>query len=117
MISRNCLQTNRVGGISYAASDLVITKPGGLTTSECLAMGLPMIVISPIPGQEKRNANFLLENGAALKACDSGALNYRVSMLLNEPAHLEKLRIKAKQLGKPDAALIVLDIALNKQNS
>jgi processive 1,2-diacylglycerol beta-glucosyltransferase len=99
------------------ASDLVITKPGGITISECLVIGLPMIVISPIPGQEERNADFLLENGAALKACDSGPLNYRVSMLLNEPAHLEKLRIKAKQLGKPDAARIVLDIALNKQNS
>lgn len=49
-------------------SDLVITKPGGLTTSECLTMGLPMIVTSRIPGQEERNADFLLEHGAALKA-------------------------------------------------
>ena len=48
-----------------AAADLAITKPGGLTTSECLAMGLPMIVTSPIPGQEERNADFLLENGDA----------------------------------------------------
>jgi UDP-N-acetylglucosamine:LPS N-acetylglucosamine transferase len=87
------------------------------TTSECLAMGLPMIVISPIPGQEERNADFLLGNGAALKACDSGALNYRVSMLLNEPAHPEKLRIKARQLGKPEAARMVLDIVLHNKNS
>jgi len=66
------------------ASDVAITKPGGLTTSECLAVGLPMIVVSPIPGQEERNADFLLENGAALKACDAGALSYRVSLLLQE---------------------------------
>jgi processive 1,2-diacylglycerol beta-glucosyltransferase len=91
------------------ASDLTITKPEGLTTSECLAMGLPMIVILPIPGQEERNTDFLLENGAALKACNGGALNYRVSMLLNEPARLEELRIKAKQLGKPDAVRTILD--------
>jgi processive 1,2-diacylglycerol beta-glucosyltransferase len=95
-----------------AASDFAITKPGGLTTSECLAMGLPMIVISPIPGQEERNADFLLENGAALKACDGGALSYRVSMLLSDPAHLDKLRIMAKQLGKPEAVRTVLDIVL-----
>jgi processive 1,2-diacylglycerol beta-glucosyltransferase len=100
-----------------AASDLVITKPGGLTTSECLAMGLPLIVVSPIPGQEEHNADFLLENGAALKACDGGALSYRVSMLLNEPERLEKLRIKAKQLGKPEAARMVLDIVLHNKNS
>lgn len=92
-----------------AASDLVITKPGGLTTSECLAMGLPMIVVSPIPGQEERNADFLLENGAALKACDGGALNYRVSMLLSEPARLEELRNNSKRLGKTDAARTIVN--------
>lgn len=92
-----------------AASDLAITKPGGLTTSECLAMGLPLIVVSPIPGQEERNADFLLENGAALKACDSGALSYRVSMLLNEPARLDELKKNTKRLGKPDAARTILD--------
>jgi processive 1,2-diacylglycerol beta-glucosyltransferase len=93
-----------------AASDLAITKPGGLTTSECLATGLPMIVISPIPGQEERNADFLLESGAALKACDGGALNYRVSLLLNNPAHLEELRQSAKRLGKSEAARTILDV-------
>jgi processive 1,2-diacylglycerol beta-glucosyltransferase len=95
-----------------AASDLAITKPGGLTTSECLAMGLPLIVVSPIPGQEERNADFLLENGAALKACDSGALNYRVSMLFNGPERLDELKQNSKRLGKPEAARTILDIIL-----
>ena len=49
-----------------ACTDLVITKPGGATTAECLAMGVPMIVNAPIPGQEEHNANYLLEHGAAL---------------------------------------------------
>ena len=66
---------------AMAASDLAITKPGGLTVSECLAVGLPMIVVSPIPGQEERNADYLLENGAALKACDEAGLAYRVQLL------------------------------------
>ena len=95
-----------------AASDLAITKPGGLTTSECLAMGLPMIVVSPIPGQEERNADFLLEKGAALKACDAGALVYRVTSVLDDPNRLEILRKNSLRLGKPDAARSVLDTVL-----
>ncbi len=95
-----------------AACDLAITKPGGLTTSECLAVGLPMIVVSPIPGQEERNADFLLENGAALKASGAASLAYRTSRLLNEPGLLRKLGESALRLGKPDAARAVLDIVL-----
>jgi processive 1,2-diacylglycerol beta-glucosyltransferase len=97
-----------------AACDLAITKPGGLTTSECLAVGLPMIVISPIPGQEERNADYLLENGAALKACGAAALAYRVTRLLREPERLQILRENALRLGRPDAARAVLDIVLGK---
>jgi processive 1,2-diacylglycerol beta-glucosyltransferase len=95
-----------------AASDLAVTKPGGLTTSECLAMGLPMIVVSPIPGQEERNADFLLENGAALKACDGGALTWRVNRILKEPGLLEKLGQQAAISGKPHAAQVVLEKVL-----
>lgn len=95
-----------------AASDLAITKPGGLTTSECLAVGLPMIVVSPIPGQEERNADFLLENGAALKACDAGALAWRVRQLLDNPQRLLHLRQNALDCGKPDAACRVLETVL-----
>jgi processive 1,2-diacylglycerol beta-glucosyltransferase len=95
-----------------AVADLAITKPGGLTTSECLAVGLPMIVVSPIPGQEERNADYLLENGAALKAYDEGALTYRVNHLLSQPDLLDRLRQNARQLGKPEAARTVLDTVL-----
>lgn len=95
-----------------AASDLAITKPGGLTTSECLAVGLPMIAVAPIPGQEERNADFLLENGAALKACGPAALAYRVDLLLNDPKRLAALRTSALRLAKPAAARSVLSIVL-----
>ncbi|MBI5017976.1 MAG: galactosyldiacylglycerol synthase [Deltaproteobacteria bacterium] len=91
-----------------AASDLAITKPGGLTTSECLAMGLPMVVVSPIPGQEERNADYLLENGAALKAHDAAGLEFRVRDLLARPERLAELSRNAKALGRPDAARAVL---------
>jgi protein tyrosine phosphatase (PTP) superfamily phosphohydrolase (DUF442 family) len=92
-----------------AASDLAVSKPGGLTTSECLAMGPPMIVVSPIPGQEERNADFLLENGAALKACDASGLTWRVNRVLKEPGLLERLGRQAALVGRPHAARVVLD--------
>lgn len=97
-----------------ACADLVITKPGGLTTAESLAMGLPMIVIAPIPGQEEHNANFLLERGVALRAFDLATLQYRVSFLLAHQPRLVAMRAKAKALARPDAACRALAIALQK---
>jgi processive 1,2-diacylglycerol beta-glucosyltransferase len=94
------------------AADLAVTKPGGLTSSECLAMGLPMILVNPIPGQEERNADYLLENGAALKAYDGPGLEFRVRSLLADPARLAALRAKALALGRPQAAAAILDRVL-----
>nr|WP_315394909.1 glycosyltransferase [uncultured Duganella sp.] len=99
-----------------AGADLVITKPGGLTTSECLAMGVPMIVNAPIPGQEERNADFLLEQGVALKAFDAVTLEYRVRYLLEHPAKLADMREKARALGRPGAAAAVLARVLGEDD-
>ena len=99
--------------INMAASDLAISKPGGLTTAECLAMGLPMIVISPIPGQEERNADYLLENGIALKAHNAAVLEFKLIELLKNPAKLCEMRKAATSIGRPDAAMDILKIALN----
>lgn len=95
-----------------ACADLAVTKPGGLTTSECLAMGLPMIVHAPIPGQEERNADYLLEQGVALKALDGVTLEYRVRQLLGNPAQLAAMRARAECLGRPSAAAQVLGAVL-----
>lgn len=91
-----------------AAADLAITKPGGLTTSECLAMNLPMILVSPIPGQEERNADYLLESGVALKAVDAAALEFKVCRLLDEPERLATMRGCMSAVAKPRAAVDVL---------
>jgi processive 1,2-diacylglycerol beta-glucosyltransferase len=105
--------TDRVERL-MACADLVVTKPGGSTTAECLAMGLPMIVNSAIPGQEDCNANFLLEQGAALRASDLPALEYRVRWLLASPARLKAMRIRARELGRPRAAMQVLATVLQQ---
>jgi processive 1,2-diacylglycerol beta-glucosyltransferase len=95
-----------------ACASFVITKPGGLTTSECLAMGQPMILSSPIPGQEERNADYLLEEGAALKAVDTSALVWRARQLLGDAHKLATMRRNAAALGRPHAARDALRLVL-----
>jgi processive 1,2-diacylglycerol beta-glucosyltransferase len=86
-----------------AVADLVITKPGGLTSSEALAMGKPLFVLNPIPGQEVANSDFLLEHGAAAKANRLEDLPYRLEKLLGSPK-LAEMAGAARALGKPQAA-------------
>jgi processive 1,2-diacylglycerol beta-glucosyltransferase len=83
------------------ASDLIISKAGGLTTSECLARSLPLVVFSPIPGQEERNADYLLEQGAAVKAATMDLLEYRVRELVEDPPRLAKMRASAAAISRP----------------
>lgn len=95
-----------------ACADLIVTKPGGLTTSECMAMGLPMVVNAPIPGQEERNADYLLEQGVALKAMDAVTLAYRIQWLLAKPGKLAAMRERSRATGRGDAGRALLDVLL-----
>jgi processive 1,2-diacylglycerol beta-glucosyltransferase len=90
------------------AADLVVTKPGGLTISECLALGRPMLLISPIPGQEEHNAGFLMEAGAAWLAYDAIGLEYKVARLMADRSKLAAMAAASRGLGKPNAAREVL---------
>ncbi len=86
------------------ASDLFIGKPGGLTTSEALAAQLPMVIVSPIPGQEERNSDHLLENGIAIKANDLISLPYKIDRLLEDLERLAAMRKNTARLAHPHAA-------------
>jgi processive 1,2-diacylglycerol beta-glucosyltransferase len=96
-----------------AVADLVVTKPGGLTTSETLARGAAMAVVNPIPGQESRNSDFLLENCAAIKINNLSTLTFKLNQLLADPARLAALKQNAKRLGRPNAAFDVARAALD----
>jgi processive 1,2-diacylglycerol beta-glucosyltransferase len=96
-----------------AVSDLVITKPGGLTSSEALAMGKPLFILNPIPGQEAANSDFLLQNGAAMKANRLEDLPFRLDKLLGS-ARLAEMAAAAKKLGRPHAAADICREVLNR---
>ncbi len=100
-----------------AAADVVVSKPGGLTTSEILARGAAMAIVNPIPGQETRNSDFLLENGAAIKINNAATLPYKLGALLADGKRLEALKRNAKKLGKPQAAYDVARLALDRLRS
>ena len=95
-----------------AAADVVVTKPGGLTSSEALARGAAIAVVNPIPGQESRNSDFLLENGAAIKANNLPVLSQKLARLLDDPARLAALKSASRRLGRPQAAFDVARMAL-----
>jgi processive 1,2-diacylglycerol beta-glucosyltransferase len=99
-----------------AISDLVISKPGGLTTSEALAAGRPLLILNPIPGQEAANSDFLLERGAAAKVNRVEDLPYRLEGLL-ATKKLAELARAAKGLGRPLAATSVCKEALARLNA
>jgi processive 1,2-diacylglycerol beta-glucosyltransferase len=89
-------------------ADLVVTKPGGLSVSECLAKGRPMLLVSPIPGQEERNADYLVEAGAAVKAMDGATLAYKLSRLLADRSRLAAMSEAAHRAARPHAARDVI---------
>lgn len=87
-----------------SAADLILGKTGGLTTSEALAKGLGFVIVDPIPGQEQRNADHLLEEGVAIKCNNWPVLAYKIDKLLDNPPRLAEMQLKARDLAKPQAA-------------
>jgi processive 1,2-diacylglycerol beta-glucosyltransferase len=97
-----------------AASTMILSKPGGMTTAEALARGLPMMILDPIGGQEERNADVLLEAGAAVKCTEVTLVAHKLRRLLDDPARLARMREAARALGRPNAAAEIARITLEE---
>ena len=87
-----------------SASDLIVGKPGGLTTCEALAKGLGFVIVNPIPGQEERNSDHLLENGCAIRSNNPATLGYKIEKLLKDPQRMKAMSENARRFARPDAA-------------
>jgi processive 1,2-diacylglycerol beta-glucosyltransferase len=87
-----------------SAADVFVGKPGGLTTSEALAKALLLVIVNPIPGQEERNSDHLLEQGAAIRCNNLPVLAYKIDELLDDPARAASMHERARRLACPDAA-------------
>ncbi|NJM66396.1 MAG: UDP-N-acetylglucosamine--LPS N-acetylglucosamine transferase [Acaryochloris sp. RU_4_1] len=104
----------KLGMIDYiddliVASDLIITKAGGLITSEILARGKPMVLVDPIPGQEEQNADVIEAAGAGVQLRLLEMVAPALSYLLHHPERLAAMRQAALTLGRPSAALAIAD--------
>jgi processive 1,2-diacylglycerol beta-glucosyltransferase len=95
------------------AADLLVSKPGGMTSAEAMASGLPMAIYDPIPGQEERNSDQLLEKGVAIKCNEISILGYKVDRLLGESERLKGMQAAARKMGRPHAAETVVQTLLS----
>ena len=105
--------TNKVPEL-MSVSDLVITKPGGLTTTESLASGLPIIVINPIPGQETENAEFLEKNNVGIWLKDNDNIEQKLYSIFNNAETLQRMKINARLLAKRNSTADICKILLDE---
>ena len=95
------------------ASDIVLGKPGGLTTSEALAKGLVFVIVNPIPGQEERNSDHLLERAVGIRCNNLPVLSYKLDKLLADPKRFATMQANAHNMGRPNAATKIVEHCLH----
>lgn len=94
--------------LHMASADLLVGKPGGLTSSEALATGLPFAIVQPYPIQEEANSSFLLEHGAAMRIEPLTLLAYKLRRFFEQPELQTRMQQSARALGHPEAARTVI---------
>jgi processive 1,2-diacylglycerol beta-glucosyltransferase len=95
-----------------AASDLLVGKAGGLTSSEALARGLALVIVNPIPGQEERNSDHFLEEGVGIRCNNLPALAHKIDTLLADKERFSRMKQAVKRMARPDAASDVVSAIL-----
>lgn len=122
-LTSNLPKTNKVfGHVDFIdelmkVSNIFITKPGGMTSTESLACGLPMVIVNPIPGQEERNTQYLISQGVAIKANNKFEISKIISELLTQPQKLSQMRNRIVEISKPKAAFNIVKIIEEEINS
>ena len=94
-------------------SKIILSKPGGVTTAEVLSIGLPMVIVKPIPGQEINNTNFLTHKGAAIKVDEPAEAYKIIDELLDDKSKLDQLKLAALKIAKPNASMDVANLLLS----
>lgn len=94
-------------------ADILISKSGGITVSESLAKELPMIVIAPIPGQETRNSNFLIQHGAAVKVARSSDIKGVIEYLISNPSKIVQMKEAIRKIKAPESSYDIAKFALS----
>ena len=107
--------TNQVPEL-MAISDFVITKPGGLTSTECLAMCKPMVIINPIPGQEEQNANYFINNGTAIRTYKNEPIEHVLDIAMYNEKRVNQMIEMCKVIGKPNSSKTVVDEVIRIYN-
>lgn len=107
--------TNQVPELMHIA-DFVISKPGGLTTTEILTCHVPFFIINPIPGQEEENANFLTNHGAAVRLYDASKSTALLEQVLQDDFHIEQMKKMQAYIAKPDSTKDIVETIIEKLN-
>ena len=92
-----------------SAADLIVGKPGGLTTSEAMAKNLIFVIVNPIPGQEERNSDHLLEQGCAIRCNNLPTLAYKIDELINDKARFDTMKTNVSRFARPDASREIVE--------
>jgi processive 1,2-diacylglycerol beta-glucosyltransferase len=108
--------THRVADL-MDISDLIVTKPGGLTVTESLAKKLPIVIVSPIPGQEERNATFLTNNGAAVRITEKDNMDIVLKNIIEDPLKMQEMRSNALVLAKPNSSRDIVELMHKLSNA
>ncbi|MDP3058118.1 MAG: glycosyltransferase, partial [bacterium] len=95
--------------VFMTAADILVTKPGGITCAEAIACGLPLVLFSPIPGQESRNAAFLIDQLVAIKVQVAG-MAHKIEELLRDELRLRCMSLMAHNVARPHAAVHTIDL-------
>lgn len=92
-----------------SASDIIVTKPGGITCTEAMAKGLPMVLVDPIPGQEERNCDFLTNNGVAMRVNESFSITEIINSIIHHPHRVQLMKANIELISNNDATTKLAD--------